>query len=71
MGNKFRADFVQEIMILTEEERQRIRAEEWVRLEARQDFRRTSLPLTTSERLVAVFVPLFVVAAVFLTVTTR
>jgi hypothetical protein len=59
-------------MVLTEEERQRIREEEWVRLQARQDFRQTNPRMTSLERMIAVSVPLFVVATIiFFTATTR
>ena len=51
-------------MALSEDEKQRIREEELVRLQARQEFRRTAVPMTRNERLVAIGVPLFVVLVV-------
>ena len=51
-------------MALSEDEKQRIREEELVRLQARQEFRGASAPMTRNERLVAIGVPLFVILVV-------
>jgi hypothetical protein len=51
-------------MTLSEDERQRIREEELIRLRARQEFRRVDAPMTMSDRFVAIGVPVFVMLAV-------
>jgi hypothetical protein len=51
-------------MTLSEDERQRIREEELIRLQARQEFRRVDAPMTMSDRFVAIGVPVFVMLAV-------
>jgi len=58
-------------MALSEDERQRIREEELVRFQARQEFRRSEAPMTMNERLVAIGVPLFVILVVLGTVVFR
>jgi len=53
-------------MALSEEEKQRIREEEFVRFQARQDFKRIPTPTTKAELAVAIGVPLAVLGAFLL-----